>query len=135
MHDEPGTGPHPLYLDRLMAHLKGLVDAGNTGGVVEPEMRLVAASDWVIDMGSGRATKTTASPRAGRRRKLRELPKGGLRDVWRPTWSARRVMRCCQAPFRPALAGDSSFDAELVDADLACRPRCTICGRVRWTVG
>jgi len=36
-----------------MAQLDGLVEAGNTVIVVEHEMRIVAGSDWVIDIGPG----------------------------------------------------------------------------------
>ena len=36
-----------------MAQLDGLVDAGNTVIVVEHDMRVVAGSDWVIDIGPG----------------------------------------------------------------------------------
>lgn len=51
--DEPTTGLHASDADRLMAQLQRLVEEGNTVVVVEHEMRVVAQSDWVIDMGPG----------------------------------------------------------------------------------
>lgn len=51
--DEPTTGLHPSDVEKLLRQLESLVAAGNTVVVVEHDMRVVAGSDWVIDMGPG----------------------------------------------------------------------------------
>jgi excinuclease ABC subunit A len=51
--DEPTTGLHPADVEKLMVQLDGLVESGNTVILVEHDMRVVAGSDWVIDIGPG----------------------------------------------------------------------------------
>jgi excinuclease ABC subunit A len=51
--DEPTTGLHPSDVAKLMTQLDGLVASRNTVIVVEHDMGVAAASDWIIDVGPG----------------------------------------------------------------------------------
>jgi excinuclease ABC subunit A len=49
--DEPTTGLHFTDIEKLLRVLERLVAGGNTVLVVEHNLEVVAAADWVIDMG------------------------------------------------------------------------------------
>jgi len=55
--DEPTTGLHPSDVERLMVQLNRLADAGNTIVLVEHDMRVIAQSDYIIDIGPGAGTE------------------------------------------------------------------------------
>ena len=49
--DEPTTGLHFSDIEKLLTVLERLVEAGNTVLVVEHNLEVISAADWVIDMG------------------------------------------------------------------------------------
>ena len=51
--DEPTTGLHFDDIRKLLEVLNRLVDLGNTVIVVEHDRRVIARSDWTIDVGPG----------------------------------------------------------------------------------
>lgn len=51
--DEPSVGLHSRDTEKLITALQSLKDNGNSLVVVEHEPALMAASDWIVDMGPG----------------------------------------------------------------------------------
>ena len=49
--DEPTTGLHFEDIRKLMLVIQGLVDKGNTVLVIEHNLDVIKAADWVVDMG------------------------------------------------------------------------------------
>ncbi len=49
--DEPSVGLHPRDIDRLIAIVRDLTDAGNTVVVVEHDEAMIAAADHLIEIG------------------------------------------------------------------------------------
>lgn len=51
--DEPTSGLHMADIDRLLGIIQRLVEGGNTVVVIEHNLDVMAAADWIIDMGPG----------------------------------------------------------------------------------
>ena len=65
--DEPTTGLHPADIDRLLGIVDRLIAGGNTVVVIEHNLDVIAAADWIVDLGpeggrDGGAILTVGTP-------------------------------------------------------------------------
>ncbi|MCM6777318.1 excinuclease ABC subunit UvrA [Nocardia sp. CDC159] len=51
--DEPTTGLHLSDIDRLLSVLDRLIEQGNTLVVIEHNLDVIRAADWIVDLGPG----------------------------------------------------------------------------------
>ena len=49
--DEPTTGLHPADIDRLLGIVDRLIAGGNTVVIIEHNLDVIAAADWIVDLG------------------------------------------------------------------------------------
>ena len=49
--DEPTSGLHPADVNRLMQHLRQLVEVGHSVIVIEHQLDVVRSADWILDVG------------------------------------------------------------------------------------
>ncbi len=54
--DEPSIGLHPANVDGLLGVVHDLVDHGNSVVLVDHDVRVLKAADWLIEMGPGAGT-------------------------------------------------------------------------------
>lgn len=73
--DEPTTGLHFADVRRLIGVLDGLVERGNTVIVIEHNLDVVRACDWIIDMGPDGGDKGGQLIAAGTPEEIKAEPK------------------------------------------------------------
>jgi excinuclease ABC subunit A len=91
MFDEPTTGLHFDDIAKLMRSFRKLLEAGHSLIVIEHNLDVIRASDWLIDLGpeggeGGGAVIATGTPEEVKRHaNLRHTAKGHLPTTTTPS--------------------------------------------------
>jgi excinuclease ABC subunit A len=88
--DEPTTGLHPADCARLLALLRRLVDAGNSVMVIEHNLELAAAADWIIDLGPEGGARGGYLLAEGTPQQVAAVDNSATADCLRQRWPAAR---------------------------------------------
>ncbi|WP_217126991.1 excinuclease ABC subunit UvrA [Hydrogenophilus thiooxidans] len=91
--EEPTAGLHARDVDRVIAAMRRLVVLGNTVVVIEHDPQVIAAADWVIDLGPGSGERGGSLVFAGPPSALAAHPTsrtGHYLRRWHERWAADR---------------------------------------------
>ena len=72
--DEPSIGLHPLDVQTLLEVFRTLIAAGATVVVIEHDLDIIRAADYVIDMGPGGGDQGGRIVAAGAPAEIRDCP-------------------------------------------------------------
>ena len=72
--DEPTTGLHFADIEKLLGVLQRLTDAGNTILVIEHNLDVIRAADWLIDLGPEGGNKGGRIVAMGTPEQVAEIP-------------------------------------------------------------
>lgn len=91
--EEPTAGLHARDVDRVIAAMRRLVALGNTVVVIEHDPQVIAAADWVVDLGPGSGERGGSLVFAGPPSALAAHPTsltGRYLRRWHERWAADR---------------------------------------------
>jgi excinuclease UvrABC ATPase subunit len=98
--DEPTTGLHFDDIAKLMRALRKLLEAGHSLIVIEHNLDVIRASDWLIDLGpeggeGGGLIVAEGTPEDVRQHATRTPARRCATTNWRWAWAA---IRCTKKP-------------------------------------
>ncbi len=103
--DEPTTGLHFEDIRKLLSVLQSLVDKGNTVVVIEHNLDVIKAADWVIDLGPEGGSRGGMVVAEGTPEEVADNPESFTGAFLRPVLDGRRVPVTLAEPDLLASAG------------------------------
>jgi excinuclease ABC subunit A len=89
--DEPTTGLHFEDIRKLLSVLQSLVDKGNTVVVIEHNLDVIKAADWVIDLGPEGGSRGGLVIAEGTPEEVADNPESFTGAFLKPVLAGRRV--------------------------------------------
>ena len=116
--DEPTAGLHPSDTARLISSLQRLLRQGNSVLVVEHDLAVIQAADWVLDLGPGAGPLGGSVVAAGRPDQLAAFEESvtGQYLVTRAAAQGRSGQELAQSPGWIEIRGASLHNLKAVDA-------------------
>ena len=116
--DEPTAGLHPSDTARLISCLHRLLEQGNSVIVVEHDLAVIQAADWVVDLGPGAGPLGGRMVAEGRPEELASFKDSvtGQYLARRPQITAEPGDRVAQTPGWIAIRGASHHNLKMINA-------------------